>query len=335
MDARTIRARFQPSIRSFFLPGQSTPKDTRASTPASNGISQSPTSKCKGNLENSTQENTLSGLPAQATIANITLSLIQPLRRINALLLPVAYPDSFYQKIISPDSPISFSRAILWSDPEPKVVGGIVCRLEVSSDLKSLEGELQVEGIKDVYIQSLALLSPYRRKGLAREALRILIQLAIRHQELNIRSFYAHVWTENKEALKWYLSQGFQREDHIISGYYRRLKPDTAFVLRRRLTPTDFLESMPLSPTEKDNKFIKQTKISQVKFYPHLKPPESTRSFQEKGPDQEWNDLPQDVISHPSAKSCKNPARSEMNVRVEAGNKLRKKRVYPTTASAS
>lgn len=80
-----------------------------------------------------------------ASIVAVTEAHIPALRRINALLLPVNYSDSFYKAILDPAVSGLFSRAILWRDvpelppassstspPPAKVVGGLICRLEPS-----------------------------------------------------------------------------------------------------------------------------------------------------------------------------------------------------------
>lgn len=46
---------------------------------------------------------------------------------------------------------------------------------------------------------------------------------------------WAHVWEASEEALKWYMKRGFVVEEEIIRGYYRRLKPGGARVVRMML----------------------------------------------------------------------------------------------------
>lgn len=47
-------------------------------------------------------------------------------------------------------------------------------------------------------------------------------------------SVYAHVWEANEEALEWYRRRGFVVGERV-EGYYRRLKPQGARVVRRRV----------------------------------------------------------------------------------------------------
>ena len=360
--------RAQPSIRSFFQPRQPsyTPPPGSAATklPTSNPsplTSQTPpslsppassyTNKLIPNPTSTSSTTKPSTLPPQATISPIQQPHIQPLRRINALLLPISYPDSFYHKILSPDPPTpsppnGFSRSILWTDPssqETKVVGGVICRVDPALSPQSTpQNPIYTPDAYDIYIQSLCLLSPYRGKGLVAAVLDEVMEAAIKQDELRIESLYAHVWTQNEEALEWYSARGFRREEPILHGYYRRLNPDTAYIFRRRLMPSDHLNGnsqvQAQSQSQKENTTPSSTPAS---LHPTPsaggRPPIQghARSFQDKGPEREWNDLPEDVLLKPpsamasregSAPSSRSSSRSGMEA------KGKKKRVYPAAA---
>ncbi|KAK0749267.1 acyl-CoA N-acyltransferase, partial [Schizothecium vesticola] len=168
-------------------------------------------------------------LPSQASILPITASHVPALRRINSLLLSVPYPDSFYAALLDPSASGLLSRAILWRDTpasDPKVIGGIVCRLEPSSTNPTTHA---------IYLQSLALLSPYRAQGLAAAALEHIVSSAVLlpPASWDVQSVYAHVWTENEDGLRWYAARGFQREGREpVRRYYYKLRPDTAWIVR-------------------------------------------------------------------------------------------------------
>lgn len=51
----------------------------------------------------------------------------------------------------------------------------------------------------------------------------------------------AHVWEANAEGLEWYRKRGF-REVGTEHGYYRRLDPQTAFVMQRDVSVMDFIK---------------------------------------------------------------------------------------------
>jgi len=54
---------------------------------------------------------------------------------------------------------------------------------------------------------------------------------------------YAHVWEANGDALEWYAKRGFQVEQGIVQGYYRKLRPSGARVVRRSLGVADWLKA--------------------------------------------------------------------------------------------
>ncbi|KAE8450232.1 hypothetical protein EG329_006659 [Mollisiaceae sp. DMI_Dod_QoI] len=345
LNAPNTRA--QPSIRSFFQPRQQPsytappglPVSEPATTPAG-AVAPNSTSSLSSKAHKST-------LPTQASISLISQSHIQPLRRINSLLLPIHYPDSFYHKILSPDPPISFSRVISWTETDTKVIGGIVCRLDpaLASD-STAELPKYVSNSYDIYIQSLTLLSPYRGKGLAAAVLNAIIAAATTQSQIRIESLYAHVWTENEEALEWYSARGFKPEGPVINGYYRRLKPDTAYIFRRRLTPTDHLQTSTL-PTLQHSQSAPSPPISSVNSPapPNAdarpRPPPSARSFQEQGPEREWNDLPEDVLDNALLRPSSQLASKEGSTTSSRSSsqsrmvKEKKKRVYPAASFQS
>jgi ribosomal protein S18 acetylase RimI-like enzyme len=324
--------RVQSSIRSFFQSKSASPALPVAQTPPREQIPPPPpaANEARDPL-----------LPPQARISPIAPDHIQPLRRINALLLPVNYPDSFYHKILDPSS-VNFSHVILWEDPvskETKVVGGIVCRLDPSLAPGSTPQAPQtLEGTFDIYLQSLALLSPYREKGLATAALRNVIAAATQQDGMRIRQLYAHVWTNNTEALAWYAARGFQKDGPVINGYYQRLKPDTAFILRRKVVPSDHLshssgQHTPPALSKPPPPPSPGTANPRPDTLPH------TTSFQDRRPDMEWNDLPEEVLGNsllkaPNSRSGETSSassRSTSQSRLEGKGK-KKGRAYPAAA---
>ena len=341
MNTDPLTAKLQPSIRAFFQPRQPYSKTANRAgqeelpyEPPLTSLAPSSAPQHRGIPQSSDSSN----IPKQANITPITQATIQPLRRINALLLPISYPDSFYHQAILGDSSTTFSHVILWSDPEPKVVGGIICCLEdpVSHEFRLTDAPLDTSRCYDIYIQSLALLSPYCGKGLAAEALRRVVDAATSHPRLRIGSIFAHVWTNNTEALNWYSSRGFYREKEVVHGYYRRLKPDTAWIVRRRLTPTDYLGAS--TSAHKSAFAVPPSKMHGKILHPSI----SAYSFQDKGPDREWNDLPDDVLdrSGPRVQNFSTIKEtvlqsSDSTGRVEVIAKAKKKRIYPAAAFGS
>ncbi|CCX07021.1 acyl-CoA N-acyltransferase [Pyronema domesticum] len=184
---------------------------------------------------------------------------IAALKRLNSLLLPVAYKDSFYKEIVSSPSLSALSRVASWGET---VVGGICARYEAdttpsrpltttsgnglassasstSSSTSSSgasspgEGMISPTGIVyndgKIYIMTLCVLSPFRNLGAASALLKDVVETA---KSWGIREVYAHVWTENHEALEWYGKRGFVVEEEVIKGYYRKLRPDGARIVK-------------------------------------------------------------------------------------------------------
>lgn len=178
------------------------------------------------------------------SIQPITPVTVPSYRRLITLLLPIRYPDKFFKDSCADTTERSLARVSVWRNSitsgtssssiteDAKVIGGIQCRLE---DLPS-----RSSGEKQLYIQTIAVLSPFRRLGLATSLLNAILSTIIEHQD-GVTSFYAHVWEANVEALEWYQHRGFTIEEGVIEQYYRRLKPSGARIVRRRIKVEDHL----------------------------------------------------------------------------------------------
>ncbi|CZT08106.1 hypothetical protein WAI453_002256 [Rhynchosporium graminicola] len=362
--SNVANTRAQPSIRSFFQPrqpnytpppGSSAPKvQPQVPSPLVTQTPPSLPSQVSAISHEPITSTSKSHLPPQATISQIEQPHIQPLRRINALLLPITYPDSFYHKILLPDSPTpapprSFSRSILWTDTssqDTKVIGGVICRVDPSlSPSSTPQNPSYTPNSHDIYIQSLCLLSPYRGQGIVAAVLNEVIEAAVSQSELSIESLYAHVWTQNEEALEWYAARGFKMEEAVIKGYYRVLNPDSAYILRRKLVPSDHLNGHTQPQARPGITKQLSAPVSQplTPIAPGRPPmPIHARSFQDAGPEREWNDLPDDVLGGgllkpPSALASREGSApsSRSSSRSGADLKGKKKRVYPAAAFGS
>ncbi|KAL8919215.1 MAG: hypothetical protein Q9172_005088 [Xanthocarpia lactea] len=130
------------------------------------------------------------------------------------------------------------------------VIGGIQCRIEQLPYHPSLSTSSNIPDIPTTettsycYIQTLALLSPYRSKGIAAGLLEVVTTTLCREQcYAGTATIYAHVWEENDEALEWYIKRGFQVSNDVLKGYYRRLKPDGARIVWKDLGVNDYLRA--------------------------------------------------------------------------------------------
>ncbi|OAX83211.1 hypothetical protein ACJ72_02428 [Emergomyces africanus] len=224
------------------------------------------------------------------TIEPVRTAHVPSLMRITGLLLPVRYPNSFYTATITDPVIASVSRVAIYRDhpvsdvvattfsttakapslsSSDKVIGGIRCRLEPLAPSSDSSPSSSLRQATNLYVQTLHLLSPYRGQGIAKSLLDSLIYDAaassrtslrpvsaiVRHY--NIRTVTAHVHETNEEALLWYVARGFTVQEGVIEGYYRRLKPGGAKIVKLNLEWDDDDEYTELTPSDdigdKDN----------------------------------------------------------------------------------
>ena len=201
-------------------------------------------------------------LPQNLDIQPITTTTLLAFRRLLALLLPIPYKDQFFSEIINNSVVANLSRVALWrtngvtgkerheqprddnvvssvsmkdavctSSQPGVVVGGISCRLEPVPYPPTADGPVVKQ---QLYIQTLAVLAPYRGHGIATYLLREAIMRAMASDQ-TVESVYAHVWEKNEDALEWYLGRGFVMDGEMVQGYYRKLRPAGAVLLRKKL----------------------------------------------------------------------------------------------------
>ena len=83
-----------------------------------------------------------------------------------------------------------------------------------------------------IYLMTICVLSPFRRLGVASALLEDVLQTA---EAWGVDEVFAHVWQENEDALGWYRKRGFMVDEGIVEGYYRKLRPNGARVVRLRI----------------------------------------------------------------------------------------------------
>ncbi|KAM0722693.1 hypothetical protein Q7P37_002134 [Cladosporium fusiforme] len=174
-------------------------------------------------------------LPPNVELRGPTKEDIPAFKKLNSLLLPIPYPESFYKEILADPVDHSITLMALWHDSPAdigkargRLVGAIRCRLFAKPPGNSAS-RARKEGPM-LYLSTLVLLSPYRGHGIAAHMLDSLIRTAV--DDYEITSVGAHVWTANEEGLEWYQKRGF-REVNRETGYYRRLNPTDAVVMLR------------------------------------------------------------------------------------------------------
>jgi ribosomal protein S18 acetylase RimI-like enzyme len=170
-------------------------------------------------------------LPSNVEITSLTVETLPAYKRLNALTLPIAYPESFYKETMT-EPHLGITLVALWhpapsngdaaSEP-PKLVGAVRCRLLPSSQL---------------YISTIGILAPYRSHGIAMHLLQSVVKKAVDLH--SVRSITAHVWEANEEGLEWYKKRNFEVLEKE-EGYYRKLRPQGAYLVRKHIGVGDLL----------------------------------------------------------------------------------------------
>ncbi|KAK4569679.1 hypothetical protein LTR86_003444 [Recurvomyces mirabilis] len=151
-------------------------------------------------------------LPPNVEIRACTKSDIPALKRLNSVLLPLPYPDSFYHAITADPVTNNLTLLALWHDDpansgkeKGRLVGVIRCRLLPETPHSSKLGDV--------------------------------VRAVDAH---DITSVGAHVWEANGEGLEWYAKRGFTVVG-AEANYYRKLDPSGAVVVQREVRVTDLL----------------------------------------------------------------------------------------------
>jgi ribosomal protein S18 acetylase RimI-like enzyme len=183
-------------------------------------------------------------LPQNVHINSVSDSTLPEFRRLVQLLLQIPYPDKFYKEIISDPVTASITLAAFWhgdAGSKSQLVAGIRCKLLAKPLYRTDVGG----GDKpSLYIATICTLAPYRGHGLAPALLNRVTASAI--EDYGIGAVTAHVWEASVEAKAWYEKLGFQPILYEPK-YYRRLTPSGAYLMERKVRPTDLLRSRELN----------------------------------------------------------------------------------------
>jgi N-alpha-acetyltransferase 50 len=162
------------------------------------------------------------------TISRVELLHLVAIKRLTSSLLPIRYPDVFYTEVTHDTIPAELSRVAVFNS---KPIGWIRCRLDPRSD--NLSNSDTKQSRNAIYIQALCLVAPHRGQGIASMLLDSVSQSNVLDC-YDVSAVYAHVWENNEDALGWYERRNFKRI-LMIEGYYRKLKPGGAWLVRKEL----------------------------------------------------------------------------------------------------
>lgn len=205
---------------------------TRPTKPLATGLDSRQTSgPTDANATDASGPNTESQLPGLMIVA-VQPDHLPALKRLTGNLLPVKYPNNFFDGAVSEEIPAKFSRVALI---DGKPVGWIRCRLDPFPE-PTVPPSMTKPIYNRIYVQALCVLAPYRGLGIATSLLSAVTAspLAANHDVAHV---YAHVWESNEEALEWYDMRSFERIMKV-EQYYRKLRPDGAWIVKKDLDRT-------------------------------------------------------------------------------------------------
>jgi ribosomal protein S18 acetylase RimI-like enzyme len=149
----------------------------------------------------------------------VDASRIQELRNLNSAVLKLPYPDIFYKNITGCNAPFSRVAVSESADGTPGAVVGAIC------------ATLMDEG-RTLYVMTLAVYAAHRNRGVGRKLMEFVFEAA---QKIGkVQDITVHVHSADEDALRFYHHLGFSTVERIY-GYYRRLEPADAFLLKKRL----------------------------------------------------------------------------------------------------
>lgn len=153
-------------------------------------------------------------------LRKFAMSDLQSVIQINRICLPENYTDFFFIDLHQ-----RFPETFIVAEENGKVVGYIMCRIEVGLSNFGFKGL-----IRKGHIVSVAVLPPYRRKGIG-EALIAKAMDGMRFY--NAKQCFLEVRITNTEAINLYKKLGFD-VTRTIHGYYA--DGEDAYLMSRELS---------------------------------------------------------------------------------------------------
>jgi len=160
------------------------------------------------------------GLQETFELRKFNMNDLQSVMHINSLCLPENYTDYFFIDLYR-----RFPETFIVAEENGKVVGYIMCRVEVGLSTFVFKGL-----IRKGHIVSVAVLPPYRRKGIG-EAL--IVKAMDGMQLYNVKQCFLEVRMTNEPAVNLYKKLGFEIT-RTIHGYYA--DGESAYLMSRELT---------------------------------------------------------------------------------------------------
>jgi N-alpha-acetyltransferase 50 len=173
------------------------------------------------------------------SLGEVTPNNVGQLRKLNAVIFPVAYSDKFYAGVLETPAlarlgpsqwRVGCVRALAGADGDGRRHTGYFNDCAVAA--VCVRKEPQPDKTVHLYIMTLGVLAPYRHLGVGAALLAYVHELAA--QTPLVTSVYLHVQAGNDEALRFYTRHGFAVAE-TVPDYYKNVTPTEAMVLRKPL----------------------------------------------------------------------------------------------------
>ncbi|KAG7193856.1 uncharacterized protein KQ657_005054 [Scheffersomyces spartinae] len=168
------------------------------------------------------------------SLDDLTSNNLGTFKKINTSSLPVKYPESWYKDSLNKDQIIS-----LGYYRELPVAGIKLKTISTQHNINCFETGIQQQLNSKilpnaVYIESFAVLKPYRHLGIGSKLLDFAIEKTKQHF---VHEITAHVHVDNHEALDWYLKHGFQKDENVLKDYFKQqgLPNPDAYIIRMKV----------------------------------------------------------------------------------------------------
>lgn len=149
-------------------------------------------------------------------LGSLTVHNLEQVKLLNSVVFPIAYSQKFYDEQLTVGE---FAKMAFY---EKIFVGSVCSRMEVNKDTED----------KRLYVLSLGVLAPYRRRGVATKLYNHILEHA--QKDSKIKEIFLHVQTTNVDALAFYKGFGFEIVE-TVKGYYKRIEDTDAHVLSLKL----------------------------------------------------------------------------------------------------
>ena len=145
------------------------------------------------------------------------------MRSLNTAAFPLPYNEAFYEDVLR-NSDKAVNQFATWRG---NIVGAVCSRV----------GE-EAGGRLQLYIMPVAVLAPYRGKGIGTQLIESVLEYCNQH---NIEEVSLHVQISNDDAIRFYMSKFQFVMGELVENYYRRIDPPHCYHLYKKL---DHLKQM-------------------------------------------------------------------------------------------